>query len=82
MQLERLNQWLVLLANFGVVAGIIFLGLEIQQNSAISMSQVYQARLDSRIELEKIGIEPAMRAILHKSSSGTNTESLSDLERG
>ena len=80
--MERLNHWLTLIANVGVVAGIVFLGLEIQQNSAISMSQVYQARLDSRLELEKIGMEPGMRMILHKSSSGADTETLSELERG
>lgn len=31
--MEKLNQWLTLAANFGVVAGLIFLGLEIQQNT-------------------------------------------------
>ncbi len=34
MKLEKLNQWLSLLANFVVVAGIVFLGIEIRQNSA------------------------------------------------
>jgi hypothetical protein len=79
--MERLNQWLTLIANFGVIAGIIFLGLEIRQNSDISMSQVYQARLDSRLELEKIGMEPGMWVVLHRSSSGTDTETLSEFER-
>ena len=31
---EKLNQWLTLAANLGVLAGIIFLALEIQQNTA------------------------------------------------
>ena len=31
--MEKLNQWLTLAANFGVIAGLIFLGLEIQQNT-------------------------------------------------
>ena len=32
MDLDRLNRWLTLLANFGVVAGIVFLAVEIRQN--------------------------------------------------
>ena len=31
--MEKFNQWLTLAANFGVIAGLIFLGLEIQQNT-------------------------------------------------
>ena len=31
--MEKLNQWLTLAANFGVIAGLIFLSLEIQQNT-------------------------------------------------
>jgi hypothetical protein len=33
MKMDSLNKWLTLSANLGVLAGIIFLGLEIQQNS-------------------------------------------------
>ena len=31
--MEKVNQWLALVANFGVVIGILFLAFEIQQNS-------------------------------------------------
>ena len=34
MQFDRLNRWLTLIANLGVVAGLIFLGYEIRQNTA------------------------------------------------
>ena len=33
MNLDGLNKWLTLVANFGVVAGLIFLGVEIRQNT-------------------------------------------------
>ena len=33
MNLEKLNQWLTLTANVGVLVGIIFLAIEIQQNT-------------------------------------------------
>ena len=32
---EKINRWLTLLANIGVVAGIVFLAIEIRQNQAI-----------------------------------------------
>ena len=34
MNLEKLNQWLVLAANIGVLGGIIFLAYEIRQNTS------------------------------------------------
>jgi hypothetical protein len=33
MEMEKLNQWLTLLANIGVLVGIVFLAIEIQQNT-------------------------------------------------
>jgi hypothetical protein len=78
-----LNQWLTLAANLGVIAGIVFLGLEIQQNNAVSMSQVYQARMDSRRELVILGMAQDMSAILQKASSPSyaNLNDLSEVER-
>ena len=37
--MDRLNRWLSLGANLGVIAGIIFLGVEIQQNNQILRNQ-------------------------------------------
>jgi hypothetical protein len=39
MNADRLNKWLSLAANFGVIAGIIFLGLELRQNSELMRAQ-------------------------------------------
>ncbi len=49
--LDRLNRWLTLIANVGVVAGIVFLGLEIQQNSDAIKAQIYQSRAEAVQEL-------------------------------
>lgn len=38
MNLDQLNKWLTLAANFGVLAGIIFLGLEIRQSNRIAIA--------------------------------------------
>ena len=49
MNLEKLNHWLTLAANLGVLAGIIFLAIEIQQSTnaqlATSRQQVMEADL-------------------------------------
>jgi hypothetical protein len=50
MQIEKLNQWLMLVANLGVVAGIVFLAIEIQQNTAVTQSSVEQEITSSRID--------------------------------
>jgi hypothetical protein len=51
MDAERANQWLTLIANIGVVAGIIFLAIEIRQNTEsqnefvrVAQANAYQAR--------------------------------------
>ena len=39
MNLDKLNQWLTLLGNLGVVVGLIFLVIEVQQNSQLMQAQ-------------------------------------------
>ena len=48
MQLDNLNKWLTLLANLGVVAGIVFLSLEIQQNQLVIEESNKLSRLQAR----------------------------------
>ena len=43
MDLEKLNHWLTLLANLGVIAGIAFLAIEIRQNTEALYGQSRQA---------------------------------------
>jgi hypothetical protein len=49
--LDKLNKWLTLLANFGVLAGIVFLAIEISQNTEslemnrqIALAEAYATR--------------------------------------
>jgi len=52
MNLDTINKWLTLIANFGVVAGIFFLAIEIRQNQeSLELSQEQLAR---QYELETI----------------------------
>ena len=67
MNLDRLNQWLLLAANLGVLVGIIFISIEIRQNtlairgtaiqsaSALSREQMFVIMQDS--ELSQIAVE-------------------------
>ena len=41
MNTDRLNRWLTLAANLGVLAGLIVLIMEIRQSSAIAEAQFY-----------------------------------------
>ena len=44
MNTEKLNTWLTLVANLGVVLGLVFLGIEIQQSRISTEASNYQAR--------------------------------------
>ena len=47
MKKIELGQTLGILANFGVIAGVIFLGVELHQNSELMRAQINQARADA-----------------------------------
>ncbi len=49
MNTDKVNRWLTLGANFGVVAGLILLIMEINQNSALVRAQIHQARSDNYV---------------------------------
>ena len=46
MKLPDLNEWLTLGANIGVLAGIVFLGVELSQNNELMESQARFNRLE------------------------------------
>jgi hypothetical protein len=45
--LDELNDWLQVVATIGVIASIIFLGLELRQNSDLMKAQIYQSRAEA-----------------------------------
>lgn len=45
MNVDQINRWLMLAANIGVIAGIVFLAVEIQQNNELMASQARFNRL-------------------------------------
>ena len=44
MGMEKINSWLTLTANTGVVLGLVFLGIEIRQSRIATEAATYQAR--------------------------------------
>ena len=51
MDTDRLNRWLTLAANFAVLLSIIFLAVEIRQNTEMTRAQITQSRADTAINL-------------------------------
>ena len=51
MDTDRLNRWLTLGANFAVLFSIVFLAIEIQQNTEMTRAQITQSRADTAIAL-------------------------------
>ncbi len=49
MNLDKVTQWISLLGNVGVIAGIVFLGLEIQQNNELLSAQTRRDQHESRM---------------------------------
>ncbi len=52
MELDRLNKWLRLVANIGVVAGIIFLAFEMKQNNELLLAQGRAIGEENRMRIE------------------------------
>lgn len=51
MDSDPLNRWLTLGANFAVLIGIVFLAIEIRQNTEMTSAQITQSRADTSISL-------------------------------
>ena len=46
----KLNEWLTLTANFGVLLGIFFLAYEINLSRTVALAEIYQGRAHTRSE--------------------------------
>ena len=52
MNVDIINKWLTLVANIGVLIGILFLAYEIQLSRNATLAEVYQDRAESRASLD------------------------------
>ena len=55
MKLKKLNAWLTLVANFGVIAGLIFLGYEIRQNTTQLRAETWNS-ISEAISVQNAGV--------------------------
>ncbi len=79
MNLNKINPWLTLLANFGVIAGIVFLAVEIGQNSEMMRAQTRTQLAEELTELFSANMNDQHYAeILLK---GNNGQELTDVEQ-
>ena len=72
-----LGQTVGILANIGVIAGIIFLGVELQQNNRLMSSEAEYNLLQNRTDSDIVG-NPEIAAFWFKVNSGAP---LTELER-
>jgi len=78
MELDKLNQWLALAANIGVIAGIVFLALEVQVNTSAIRSSTIQAITDaSANSLQLLSSDPALAQL--RIDGDKDLSSLTDL---
>jgi len=47
MKSDQINKWLTLMANIGVIIGLVLVAFELRQNSELMRVQIHQARADS-----------------------------------
>jgi len=79
VDLDRVNRWLTLFANLGVIAGLVFVGLEVQTNTESNTIAVRQAYSRNWLDINTaVMTDPQLSALIVKVSSGGT---LSDEER-
>lgn len=79
MESTKLNSWLTLAANIGVILGLLLLVVEIRQNTAASKAQTAQAIIDSsRDFLLEIAMDEEFALL--RTTGHSNIEDLSDLD--
>ncbi len=78
MDQKGLNEWLTLTANFAVIAGIVFLAVELRQNTKQLELQSYQSWVAANMEINTAIADPDLSAIVsrgHSDSSNLTTDS-------
>jgi hypothetical protein len=82
MDSDRLNRWLTLIANAAVIAGIVFLGLELRQNTEMMRAQSRTEMSQGAINLmtlninDKTYVDTMWRGFLGEELDEVETEQL------
>jgi hypothetical protein len=70
MNLDKINHWASLLANIGVIAGIVFLGLELRQNNSLLAAQATYSLRQYRSDVADTIMAPNVLEATHKYAGG------------
>jgi hypothetical protein len=82
VKIEKLNDWLQVIGLFGIIASLVFVGLEMRQAKQIAMSDANQSRVDTAVGLiTTIASDPVLRSTFLKNISGESAQ-LSPEENG
>jgi len=57
MNTVKFRDWLEIIGIFGVIASLVFVGLEMRQSQRIALSAAYQARADSSMVIRMAAVE-------------------------
>ncbi len=69
--MNKLNQWLTLFANLGVMAGLMFLAIELNQNTQVTIAAASEEIANQSLNFFSLGIDNQVLArALHKQSVG------------
>ncbi len=70
-RLDKVNSWLTLLANIGVLVGIVFLAMEIQQNTEMMRAQTRDSITEKQMMLsEWIGTSEYAAGLMYEGFAG------------
>lgn len=75
---DKMNQWLTLVANLGVIAGLVFLGYEVRQNTNIAMASAYRENVQDIAEWRELLITDPELSRLFRIYSEQGIEALDD----
>ncbi len=78
MEFDKANRWLTLITNFAVIAGIVFLAVEIRQNTTQLETQSYQSWVSANMEINTAIADPELSAIVsrgHPNSANLTSDS-------
>ena len=80
MNSAKLNDWLQVIGFFGVIASLVFVGLQMMQDRDIALSSIYQERTTASVELFlTAATDEAIRSAFIKLGAG-NEADLTDHE--
>jgi hypothetical protein len=73
--MSKINDWLQVVGMFGVIASLIFVGLQMKQTHQIALSEIYQSRSDASASMSmSTASSPELLSALSKIYSGRSAE--------